>query len=178
MKLKDYKEIIGKTAIYPTKVDNFGLAYSWLGLIEESEEAREAFELYVQDKRPSLKKALIKEVGDVCWYVTNIVVLENLDIEKVFAPINKNPDGYSKYFNTKSIERYAGNIKKLYRDNKEVDKDELTDVLNKHINIIMKSTQLYGLKLSEILETNYNKLIKRRETNTIQGDGDNREENL
>ena len=34
-----------------------------------------------------------------------------------------------------------------------------------------------GLTLEEIMETNYNKLIKRRETNTLQGSGDNREEN-
>ena len=36
MEINKYKEIIAKTAIYPKEVSNFGIAYSWLGLIEEA----------------------------------------------------------------------------------------------------------------------------------------------
>jgi NTP pyrophosphatase (non-canonical NTP hydrolase) len=80
-------------------------------------------------------------------------------------------------------------IKKLYRDdnihdmlsadygefiqkNKKAIGKELGDVL---WYVTAMANEL-GLSLEEIMEGNYNKLIKRRETNTLHGSGDNREE--
>lgn len=175
MEINDYKEIIAKTAIFPNEVTDFGLAYSWLGLIEESEEARNAFETFrVDTKNDKNKKALVKELGDVCWYITNIAVIENLDLEEIFTMRTNLSD----LIGGKTITAYCGNIKKYYRDGKAVDKQELTNILTLLINGMMLSVNLYDIKLETVLEINYNKLMKRRETNTIQGDGDNREEQV
>lgn len=74
----------------------------------------------------------------------------------------------------------AEKVKKLFRDRgglitpefKKDVKKELGDVL---WYITALSNEL-GFTLEEVMETNYNKLIARRETNTLHGNGDNREE--
>lgn len=83
----------------------------------------------------------------------------------------------------------ADKIKKLYRDeklnslnavgymqvllaNKEAIAKELGDVLW----YITATANEIGISLEEIAKINYEKLVKRRETNTLAGSGDNREE--
>lgn len=90
----------------------------------------------------------------------------------------------------------AEKIKKLYRDGLGSDhtykewgllKDtEDPDIINFKNNlkkeigdVLWYCTALaheLGLDLEDIMQTNYDKLIKRRETNTLHGNGDNREE--
>ena len=38
MKIEEYKEIIKKTSVYPETVDNFALAYGYIGLLDELNE--------------------------------------------------------------------------------------------------------------------------------------------
>lgn len=171
MKINKYKGIIQKTVIFPSTVDNFGIAYSWLGLIEESDEARVAFDKFRQDPtNEDAKNAFIKEIGDVCWYAASICNIVGLDEEEVFLPRTdlKSLSG------SKSIIAYCGNIKKFYRDDKQIDKEELTKVLTLLINGIMLAVNQYGITLDEVLEVNYNKLMNRKKKGTIQGDGDER----
>jgi NTP pyrophosphatase (non-canonical NTP hydrolase) len=78
----------------------------------------------------------------------------------------------------------AEKVKKLVRDTNYLEKkdysDEFKESIKKEIgDVIWYCTALaseLGLTLEEILEANYNKLMKRRETNTLHGSGDNREE--
>lgn len=73
----------------------------------------------------------------------------------------------------------AEKVKKLYRDSEGVITPEFTEAVKKEIgDVIWYCTALaseLGLTLEEILAANYEKLIKRRETNTLHGSGDNRE---
>lgn len=115
MEVREYQEIIKKTAIYPKEV---GALYCALGLSGESGEVAEKIKKLVRDTNyleerdytDEFKKDLKKELGDVIWYVT--------------ALANE-----------------------------------------------------FNLTLEEVLESNYQKLIQRRATNTLHGSGDNREEN-
>lgn len=171
MKINKYKGIIQETAIFPSTVDNFGLAYSWLGIVEESDEARVAFDEFRKDPTNlDAKNAFIKELGDVCWYTASICNIVGLDEEEVFLPRTdlKSLSG------NKSIIAYCGNIKKFYRDNKQIDKEELTGILNILINGIMLAVNQYGITLDEVLEVNYNKLMDRKKRGTIKGSGDDR----
>lgn len=78
----------------------------------------------------------------------------------------------------------AEKVKKLYRDTDYPNEKSFPVEFRKDIkkelgDVIWYVTALAGevnLTLEEILESNYNKLIKRRETNTLHGSGDNREE--
>lgn len=158
MKIEEYQKIIEQTAVYPTTVQNFGLAYCYLGLIGEYDEFLKVTNL--NDAK--------KEFGDVVWYITAFCKEADIDLKSVFNNPKENL----------SLQKIAEDIKKYYRDNKPLNKDKITNVL---------STLLYNCKLAfsftaepepnieEILEINYTKLMKRRETNTLHGDGDNRE---
>ena len=74
----------------------------------------------------------------------------------------------------------AEKVKKLYRDKNGTVTEEFKQDIKKELgDVVWYVTALgdrFGLTLEEILEANYTKLIKRRETNTLHGSGDNREE--
>ncbi len=74
----------------------------------------------------------------------------------------------------------AEKVKKLYRDSGGVITEEFRQALKKELGdvqwYITATANEVGLTLEEIMEANYNKLIKRRETGTLHGDGDNRED--
>lgn len=74
----------------------------------------------------------------------------------------------------------AEKVKKLFRDKGGVITPEFKKDVKKELgDVIWYVTALaneLGLSLEEIMEANYEKLIKRRETNTLHGSGDNREE--
>ncbi len=69
----------------------------------------------------------------------------------------------------------ADKIKKIYRDNTEVDAPAIAKELGDVLWYITAMANELGTDLETIMEMNYNKLIKRRETNTLSGSGDNRE---
>ena len=53
MKIEEYKEIIKKTFVYPETVDNFALAYGYIGLLDELNEL----------SKESQKDKAIKEIA-------------------------------------------------------------------------------------------------------------------
>ncbi len=158
MDINEYKEIIEKTSIYPNQVDNFGLAYCWLGLIGESEEAMLA---EGEDR--------IGEIGDVIWYSTAIANILNLNLKNIlYSTIDVN-DSYP------NLNEFSERIKKYYRDGKEIISEEMENVLAYNLKNVFAFCGIEEDMLDEILEANYTKLIKRRETNTLHGEGSNRE---
>lgn len=74
----------------------------------------------------------------------------------------------------------AEKMKKLYRDaGGKVTPDFRKDIKKELGDVIWYVTALsneLGFTLEEVMEANYNKLMLRRETNTLHGSGDNREE--
>lgn len=171
MEAKEYKEIVALTAVFPKKVKNFGLAYGWLGMIDETAEFLNSLE--------DLQTVANKEAGDVFWYMAAICDQVGIKFEDVI-------DGYlhdSEFFMEINDEEspvylFTGKIKKLYRDNKPIDLDDLTDVLVHHLHYINFNYQYAfdeDMDVNHIMKINYDKLMLRRETNTVHGDGDNRE---
>ena len=83
----------------------------------------------------------------------------------------------------------ADKIKKLYRDEELASLGEITKglLIDEHRDSIAKElgdvlwyvtamANEIDMDLEEIAQMNYDKLLKRRETNTLQGSGDNRED--
>jgi NTP pyrophosphatase (non-canonical NTP hydrolase) len=167
MKLKEYEKIIAETAIYPKEINvSFGLAYCMLGLNEE-------FQEYLDATTPSARK---KETGDVIWYVTAMATEVNTTISELWletATESLNITAFSPTDIQKMITRLNGNVKKYYRDGKDYT-PQIKTVL-KYVLCYLAVT-VNGYTFSDVLATNYEKLIKRRETNTLHGEGDNREE--
>lgn len=75
-------------------------------------------------------------------------------------------------------------VKKLYRDKDylntneitETDKNAIAKELGDVLWYLTATSNLIGYSLEEIMEMNYKKLMLRRSTNTLHGEGDNREE--
>ena len=189
MDINKYKQIVNKTAIYPQKVDNFGKLYTYLGLIGEFREMQDAYTKCVYGIPENLDtplKLLSKEIGDVIWYVT--AMSKEFDITKneynsLFEGINIQPDPY--HYNSEviledindfSFDDLAEKFKKYYRDGKEIPKELIINKLRSVCNILGYVIAEERFSFNIILEDNYNKLIKRRDTNTLHGDGDTREE--
>lgn len=182
MDLNTYKTIIHKTAVYPTEVKSFGIAYCYLGLLGETNELAQALEDYLNAECE--KKDVIKEIGDVYWYVTALCKELNINLNDILET-NHTPsfDGVLEelvvdfnYGAVPSLISLSESIKKFYRDNKNIDTTEVIKILIpffQQINLIITNL---GYSQNDILLINYNKLIKRRSTNTLHGDGDNREE--
>lgn len=196
MDVKTYSKIIKETAVYPDKVEDFGHAYTFMGLIGEFGEFLEVVKVYSEfplhfskDLLDTYSKKIKKEAGDCFWYLTATAALNGINIENVIKP-SPVIEGFlsSKQerikfgitllsnFLTGNLPIQAEKIKKLYRDGKDLDKDDLTFFLSQASHIINIVLSSFNFSVSEVLEMNYTKLIQRRETNTLHGSGDDREE--
>lgn len=172
MKVAEYQEIIEKTAVFPSEV---GLAYCALGLVDELGEYLEKVQ------NGASKEDCEKEVGDVFWYITalgkelGVTLKELFNMTNYVSKFGNDPQNDpSKLFIRGS--KIQGKIKKVYRDNDENKKLEAIILLSEFTVCFLDFINERDLKLASVLEKNYNKLIARRATNTLHGDGDNREE--
>ena len=109
-----------------------------------------------------------------------------------------NDSGFSISINSyKLISKLLGISKKFYRDSKPLDNNLILEILNYIVCSILsdlndivnyyyeyqsekylESKKAGKLILKKVINLNIEKLIKRNETNTIHGDGDNREEQV
>lgn len=69
----------------------------------------------------------------------------------------------------------ADKVKKIYRDGTDIDQKAIGKELGDVLWYITAMANELGLSLQDIMQANYEKLIKRRETNTLSGSGDDRE---
>lgn len=171
MNTKTYSEIIEKTAVFPETVSDFGVAYCWLGI---QDELREYFSKIDDEDW----KGLNGEKGDVMWYLCAMCQKVGIDFEELMLPFVEyyqmedwNKESREQIF--MDIATFSGNIKKYYRDGKKLNLVILSIIMEKIIQIIFYHSTKEEILL--VLKANYDKLIARRETNTLHGDGDNRE---
>jgi NTP pyrophosphatase (non-canonical NTP hydrolase) len=84
MEIKEYQEIIKKTAVYPK---NKALEYCTMGLCGESGEVAEKMKKLFRDQNGKVtdqfKKDVKKELGDVIWYVTALSNELGFSLEEV-----------------------------------------------------------------------------------------------
>ncbi|MFA6252004.1 MAG: nucleoside triphosphate pyrophosphohydrolase family protein [Candidatus Paceibacterota bacterium] len=85
MTFQEYQEEARKTAIYPNLGDNF--IYPTLGLVGEAGEVAEKIKKVIRDddyKISDEKRAeIVKEVGDVLWYIANLSAELGISLEDV-----------------------------------------------------------------------------------------------
>lgn len=84
MNIKEYQEIIKKTAIYPKEI---GVMYCTMGLCGETGEVAEKVKKLYRDSNGivtnDFKLGIKKELGDVIWYVTALAEEFNLSLEEI-----------------------------------------------------------------------------------------------
>lgn len=93
MNLNDYQALAHRTAEYPTKEPNGPLYYTALGLTGEAGEvANKVKKIYRGDLPPGvsggkIRDDIVKELGDVLWYVAEMASVLGVSLEDV-AKIN------------------------------------------------------------------------------------------
>ena len=85
MNLNDYQEMARSTAVYPRE---YGIIYPALGLAGEAGEAVEKVKKAVRKGGAAYRKeldvpGLIKELGDVMWYIANMASDMGITLEAV-----------------------------------------------------------------------------------------------
>lgn len=168
MNVKDYHESVRSTAVYPQKVDNFGLAYTYLGLIGEDLEIAEKY------NAPTIGDSSLhrlKELGDGLWYTSSMCTEVGLDFVDLVNV--KNPTFDKEY----PLEMLAEPIKKYYRDGAPLNLKLFKIVLLSYITYIRSLAEMEGSSLEAVMQINHTKLMNRRLTGTIHGSGDDRENN-
>lgn len=98
MNLKEYQSRAAETAIYPGKGTPLGLIYCALGM-GEAGEVQGSLKKAIRDEdlgpdtdqgelcwnylRMSRKKDLMKEAGDLCWYLANFATELGVTLEEI-----------------------------------------------------------------------------------------------
>ena len=85
MTFEEYQKLSRETAIYPDKDKNF--VYLTLGLVGEAGEVAEKIKKILRDKNSVIdeetKKELAKELGDVLWYLSQLITELNLSLDEI-----------------------------------------------------------------------------------------------
>ncbi len=99
MTFKEYQKKSRETALYPNKDNNF--IYPVLGLVGESGEVAEKIKKVIRDNKgtinPEIKEEILKELGDVLWYLSQIATeldisfedVANCNIKKLLSRVKK-----------------------------------------------------------------------------------------
>ena len=179
--LRQYQLTAHKTAIYPRRKDpavmaeTGGVVYTALGLCGECGEYYAAFTEFHSNQAGN-KQLVIKEAGDVCWYMVEF--LAELDIP---VDVLINSEAFQTGRACKIGIYYASNcaelIKKGIRDAGRINSDTLTKIIA-NLQLLWASLnydlRIMGLSIEEVLETNNKKLLSRLDRGKLQGSGDNR----
>lgn len=85
-KLDDYQSFVKETAIFPREMK---IIYPTLGLCGESGEVAEKIKKVIRDNNGEFdevsKVNIIKELGDVLWYLTAIASDLDVSLETIFT---------------------------------------------------------------------------------------------
>jgi NTP pyrophosphatase (non-canonical NTP hydrolase) len=85
MNFEDYQQVVKSTSIYTSKGSN--VAYATLGLAGEAGEVADKVKKLIRDSNGILtddkRKEMIKELGDVLWYLTACATELGVSLEEV-----------------------------------------------------------------------------------------------
>lgn len=85
MTFQEYQVAARETAIYPNKDNNF--IYPTLGLAGEAGEVAEKIKKVIRDNNgiisPEKRGEILKELGDVLWYVSNLAIEVGVTLDDV-----------------------------------------------------------------------------------------------
>lgn len=85
MNFSEYQKLSRRTAFYPNKDNNF--VYPTLGLAGEAGEVAEKIKKVLRDKSgivdKTAKNDLVKELGDVLWYLSQIAAELGLSLDEI-----------------------------------------------------------------------------------------------
>ena len=177
MKLNEYIEKARTTALYPNLGNN--LYYPTLGL------AGECAEVVEKCNREDVETAeIVKELGDVMWYVANLTVEYSMTLDPIMNWTYVDSENLD-YVIADTIDTMvinAGKVceasKKIMRDSEgeipDAKFDMVYDALNMIVTNVAMLANILDTSIEEVMQTNIDKLLSRKERGQLKGDGDNR----
>ena len=196
MDFNEYQRRSRETAVYPNLGNN--LWYPALGLGGESGEVCEKiieYDRYIVKNMlvHSKVEELIKELGDVLWYASNVATESCLELEDIVEEKDSDSLQYTINFDYASmydslcllglkLSSKAGQVqeivKKTYRDDSgkltATKRDKIKFAIRSILCTIAQFCILIQVDMETVAERNLEKLHNRKENNTIHGSGDNR----
>lgn len=172
MKLDEYIKKARTTALYPNLGSN--MYYPTLGLAGECAEVLQKI-LYTDNK-----DEIVKECGDVLWYVANLSIELGITIDPDKPTLSSHNIGIQTMveFNVIHAGTICECIKKTMRDDNNTMRDDRLKKIEHALYTIIYNISgiafLLDTTLSNIMETNIDKLFSRKERGVLKGDGDNR----
>lgn len=128
---------------------------------------------YVSDFITAREK-LAKELGDVCWFVSQIMNENNFTPDARYFPQTERLDSMFGGI----VSTFPGPVAKTLRDKRGNFVSEyrktIDNVLRNTLTYIVSIADYYEISFESILQGNVDKLQKRKQSDTISGDGDNR----
>lgn len=152
------------------RVEGMKLVYPLLGIVGEYAELTQK----IKSQAPCLPEEIVKEAGDVMWYVvafcidagisSHIVITDGTHIASPSEDLMIDFFGY-----------LSEAVKKYLRDGKSLDVDTVYSYLTFIVaRVVYLAHKFAGADRNTILLTNMEKLRSRKARNVIHGDGDNR----
>ncbi|HEY1871074.1 MAG TPA: MazG nucleotide pyrophosphohydrolase domain-containing protein [Chitinophagaceae bacterium] len=86
MKFSEYQKLASETAVYPGRKSKEGLVYVGLGLGGEAGEIQNKLKKILRgdtELTESFIHDLGKEIGDLCWYISELASNLDLDLDEV-----------------------------------------------------------------------------------------------
>lgn len=188
MNLEEYQTKAKSLAIYSEEYD---LLYPALGIVGECGEVAEKIKKMFRDDEGSMtqkrKDAILKELGDCCWYLANICCNTDMDLQVIYdmrgAAIIHTIRNLTTARLVLWMNRHANSLAELleqqyYLGRHNVSSRHKYTEIPKHISHIITCIDtlghICGFTLKDIYETNITKLTSRKERNVLSGDGDSR----
>lgn len=191
MNLSEYQEKARSTAIY-LDIENSQMIYPALGLVGECGEVAEKVKKLIRDSGWDItrerKEAIVKELGDCCWYLANICCDTNLDLNIIYEMrgsfivrqvcelklpqlvlrMNKSASTIAE-----SLEHWHYKYKCHQSQHYLYDKS-LSLSMSYILACIEEIAKRCDSTLEEICVTNIEKLAGRKKRGTLKGSGDSR----
>jgi len=177
--IKNYCSHTADTAIFPGAGTAAGFDYVGLGLIGEAGEVCDLIKKMLRDDDGQMtdvrRLKLVKEIGDVMWYWSETHACLELDPvltveaqQSMMAPTKTVPAM------AKDLGFFAAHIAAVNDVTDMEQRQEALQILACMLKTMVELCEDVNINFVNVLETNYKKLISRKERDVLGGDGDNR----
>lgn len=169
MTFDEYQKKAEETDIRTKEIKMICNGFGLIGELDELEEIQNYDSHYTLGLSYE-NDAVIKEVGDVCWYISSICTELDISLEDA---VNKYKDIYDKGYEISDM-NMAEVFKKVYRDNHGIFNGAYKDKIMFYIGYLLT---LYLDQFCDIhlaMKQNIKKLQSRKKRGKIQGSGNNR----
>ena len=177
-----YQELTGETAVYPD--GNDGLEYLHMGAVGEAGEICNKMKKIIRGDHKMLadaKEAIADECGDVFWYISELAKQYRFPLSKMALndvrafeiKIKTEPGLLYKYAVRLSF--VLAQFANIYESG-FMTADIKVDHMRTSMYMLVAIIKTLELDTQQVLSSNILKLKKRKNTNTIKGTGDKRQE--